>query len=286
MPSRLWLATFLLFLPLAAADAADSPLLDVVSREPSPRVALRSLGRLDPEADWTYVVIHGLGGSAAGDRFELLCEAIGSQFPTANVLLVDWSPVATQRTRGLLLPWPVAVQIPAVAEDAARLLAEASLNTRRATLVGESFGNYVGAGIASRLGGVERMLAFNPASELGGFAPPDLRRCASVAWSFHTRSPYDTLRDIAHHGLWLEAAAASPLDAHVRGVQWLAERLLARDAGCLTMEKPLPAAEEGHFRAQAGARGRDCPYSNSAAAPGCRTIKEDCADVQPKAKRF
>jgi hypothetical protein len=201
---------------------------------------------------WTYVITHGMGGTAADDRFHRLAAAIGQSVPRANVLMLDWSEPASARINGFPNPWKVAGSIDAVGDQAAAVLRQAKLDPARTTLIGESFGNWVNARIASQLDGVHGMLAFNPATAAGGYAPADLRRHSQIAWSFHSYSAYDTNREIAHGDFLLQTPAdADDLQQHVWGIAWLTDRVAAGDTSWLKMNKPLPARKAAHFRALA-----------------------------------
>jgi pimeloyl-ACP methyl ester carboxylesterase len=208
--------------------------------------------------EWTFIICHGLGGMEPGDRFEHLGAEIKRRIPDANVLLVDWTPTATQTNAfGLPQVWKTARQINTVAADAARSLAELRIDPRRTTLIGESFGAYVAGRIGIALGGVEHLLAFNPANEAGGYAPLDLRLAARQTWSFHTYSVYDTTQEIAHADFFLETpAGADPTAQHTYGIVWLAERIASGDLLWLRLEKTVPTAKLNAFRGEAHLDGR------------------------------
>lgn len=212
---------------------------------------LRSLGPLQMDAEWTFFVTHGMCGTTAGDRFERLCTAIKQQFPRSNVVLVDWS-VKSNVGSGYTKAFCVAQNIDSVAAATAAEIEALSIDPWRSTMIGESFGNYVNARVAQQLGGVEHLLAFNPASELGGYRPPNLRKVAGVSCSFHTWSIYDTKLSIAHHELFLEAPEkSSAFEQHTHGIKWLAERVEAGDNGWLMMTHPLPTRDADQFQAVA-----------------------------------
>lgn len=241
----------------SSALAAEPPLawemLDTASE--GKLVQVRAAGGLVADPEWTYVVCHGMWGTQAGDRFERLGAAIKRQFPQSNVLLLDWTKSASAGG-GIFMAWRVAKNIDPVADEAAARLKGLPLDPARTTLIGESFGNYVNARAAKQLGGVGRILAFNPASELGGYTPPDLKAAAAAAWSFHSWSAYDTSRQIAHRELFLETAAgASELAQHMHGIAWLSERLEAGDQSWLLAEQPVPEGKAGCYCAVAGLRG-------------------------------
>jgi len=211
-------------------------------------VRIRSLGEFSSDAARTYLVCHGVGGTSEGDRFEQLCRAIKAHYPQANVLLLDWSGASQHKVLGLPNPWQVAKEIKPVASQATSVLRDLKLDPARVTAIGESFGVYVIAELAVELGGVEHILAFNPASELAGYTPADLRKCAKRTWSFHTYSPFDTTIEIAHGDFFLQTPANADHTAqHTHGITWLAERV-ASDSSWLRLEKTLPPAKANAFR--------------------------------------
>jgi hypothetical protein len=191
----------------------------------------------------TFVLTHGMGGTAAGDRFHQLADAICNAVPDSNVLIIDWSK-QSWRTRGYFetpSPWDVAPNIDPVAMEAVELLKALQVDPARTTFIGESFGNCVNARIAETLGGRGRILAFNPPNDLAGYKTPDLRFCSDVAWSFQTYSLCDCQSPIADVGFFLETPAdAMVKDQHVFGVAWLAARVQSGDLTWLFPELILP----------------------------------------------
>ena len=245
----------------APSRASESELLSSIAWEFLPAsdeqnlVQVRVAGGLVTKPEWTYVICHGMWGTTAGDRFERLCAAIKRQLPQCNVVLLDWS-AASKSGGGMFMAWRVAKNIDPVADAAAEQLKAMSLHRARTTLIGESFGNYVNARLARQLGGCERILAFNPASELGGYTPSDLKAAAQTAWSFHTWSVFDTSRSIAHRELLLETpAGACELAQHMHGITWLSERLEAGDRSWLAAEQQIPECKRGFYPAVAGLDG-------------------------------
>jgi hypothetical protein len=231
--------------PLGKA-AADEKLVRIAVLSPQQR-----------RAEWFYVITHGMGGTAADDRFHRLAESISRCSPQACVLRIDWSETASATSGNWPNPWKVAASIDRIGDLAARLLIEHQLDPARATLIGESFGNWVNARVARRLGNVQGILAFNPASEAGGYAPPDLRLHAQCSWSFHTHSAFDTTREIAAADFLLQTPAeATHWQRHVWGIAWLTLRLQDRDLAWLTFDKRLPARKSGRYTALAAADGQ------------------------------
>ncbi len=217
-------------------------------KQSSNLVELRDEKPWNAAATQTFVISPGLGGCCVDDRFARLAAAISAQFPDANVVRVDWSQTACQRRFGILSPWKVAANIDDVAAEAAGELRERDIVPSTVTLIGESFGNYVNYKIATALGGVKHVLAFNPASEFGGYKPPDLKRCASQTWSFHTYSPYDTSVELAHSELFLETPTDSDCVAqHTFGIVWLAQQVDREDFSWLLLKQTLPARKNGAY---------------------------------------
>jgi hypothetical protein len=221
-----------------------TPLL--ASKELTPPVRLWTVGSRNERA---FVITHGMGGTAADDRFHKLAAVIAKLFPDACVIRVDWCERASVKFYGLPNVLQVAASIDEVGDQAALLLQQEKIDPQHATFIGESFGNWVNARIAQKLGGVHGILALNPANE-AGYPLPDLRRHTQRSWSFHTYSAFDTTSEIAANDCWLQTPAqATQWGQHVAGIHWLTARLEAGDTTWLQMDKLLPVRRPGHFQA-------------------------------------
>jgi pimeloyl-ACP methyl ester carboxylesterase len=197
----------------------------------------------------TFIITHGMGGTAADDRFHKLAALIAKLFPDACVIRVDWCELASAKIYGVPNVLQVAASIDEVGDQAALLLQQEKIDPHRAICIGESFGNWVNARIAAKLGGVQGILAMNPANE-AAYPLPDLRRHAQRSWSFHTYSAFDTTCEIAENDFWLQTPArTNHLGQHTAGIQWLSARLEAGDASWLQMDKVQPSRREGCFQA-------------------------------------
>jgi pimeloyl-ACP methyl ester carboxylesterase len=195
-----------------------------------------------------FVITHGMGGTTIGDRFHVLAAAIQEKLPRAQVMIVDWTDASSARVGFVFCPWKVARRIDAIGAEAARQMTELGVDPNRVTLIGESFGNCVNAEIARKLGGVRRILAFNPANELAGYPTPDLRECAQVSWSFHTFSVFDSLQDVSHATILMGTSPdLTDWQKHVAGIGWLTSRLLANDCSWLLTEKVISGRASDHF---------------------------------------
>lgn len=228
---------------LEAKWAADDS-FRTLKCNPQPESALiRSVGEPLSDATWNFVIAHGLGGTIPGDRFCQLALEIKRTNPDANVLLIDWSSTATQTSYGFPRVWHIAGCLDAIAADAATGLSSLKFDPDHTTLIGESFGVYVQGQIARALGGVRHILAFNPASEAGGYEPVDLCKYSQRAWSFHTFCGYDTTRQIAHADFLLETPEKASLVAqHTHGIPWLTRLLRADDLSWLMLNKSVSPA--------------------------------------------
>jgi hypothetical protein len=211
---------------------------------------------IDPGARF-YLVTHGMNGVCLGDRFHTLAETISAFLPQANVVMVDWSDAARSRWLGLNLPFVVALKVDAVGDEASEMLCNLGFDAANATLIGESFGNYVNAKIASNFGHVDRMLAMNPASEVGGYPIPDLRQCSRRSYSFHTYSFFDTRVSLAHTSVFLETPPeATGIEQHTAGIARLTATIGEGSGGWL--DANFVAADESreHFKVRATLDGR------------------------------
>ena len=203
-----------------------------------------SIGQIAKEPDWSYIITHGMGGTTDGDRFERLGKAIKLACPHSNVYLVDWTAAA----KGSPWPWVVARSIGRVAFGAYEELTRLGVDPQRLTMIGESFGNHVNLRVAAKFGQVARMLALNPANELGGGGPLDLTKHSGTSWAFHSQSPFDTHRQVAHRGILLHAAAdSSAREQHSYGAKWLRQTLAGGERDWLDLERYIPAAPQGMF---------------------------------------
>ncbi len=237
--------------------------LDSKQIEDSSLVKIRSFG-VASHSDHTrwFVITHGMYGTQRHDRFHQLAEKLVSVFPDSRVVLVDWSQASTPKTSwlGIPNPHPVANRINPVAAQAATKLNQLGIQTRKATLIGESFGNWVNAEIARHLGKVDRIVAMNPASELGGYSPPDLRPLSTTSWSFHSDSVFDTLMPIGNLNILLESIdGTSDLSKHTAGIRRLTGRLRAGDKSWLTATDQDGGPNRRRFTARATVEGQLLP---------------------------
>jgi pimeloyl-ACP methyl ester carboxylesterase len=138
---------------------------------------------IDPTLS-TWLIIHGWNSDPT--QFAELATAIETRRPADQVLVLDWRTAAAGA-----FPFAVEARIPLVATWAATALAEyfagSSLN-----VVGHSFGSYVAGEIAERIsGGVNTIVALDPATDVpGGYDPDavggvDFAQQSQFSWAFH-----------------------------------------------------------------------------------------------------
>lgn len=204
-----------------------------------------------------YVICHGMDGTVAEDRFERLAQKLAQHHPDALVAQVDWSTLSKAQYLGLSNPWLVARRIPSVADACHEFFALWELTPEQWVFVGESFGNNVNARLSESLGNQSTLIAFNPASDLGGGGCLDLRKCSLRSFAFQTDSTYDTLRSVAHRDVFLVASDGSnDLEKHTCGIQWLVDQLETTSMDLFERLEQLPLTDAQFFTATVDASGR------------------------------
>ncbi|HEV8290994.1 MAG TPA: DVUA0089 family protein, partial [Tepidisphaeraceae bacterium] len=160
------------------------------SANPQPIIA-------DP-AQQTWIVIHGRSSSrysAPTPNIPRLASAILSRRPNDQVLTLDWSGPATPQSGFLFLEedW-----IQPVAAWAASALLAYGLSASNINLVGHSWGGNMTDELAERLGGVNTIVAIDPAKDGGGtynpnanFGTPSAQinfaAHSQFSWAFYSR---------------------------------------------------------------------------------------------------
>jgi hypothetical protein len=222
-----------------------------------PVVDLIAVGSVKPGAEQTFVIVHGMGGTVAGDRFHGLAGAIKKRLPAANVYRLDWSVGASRKLRyGLPDPWAAARSINRAGDAASERLSQQHVAPSSVTLIGESFGVYVNHRIVKQFGKVRRVLAFNPASEMGGYFPPSLQQDAERVCVFTTLSGFDTWRYLADSAVRLMTGPQVDVFAqHRYGIQWLHRLLDAGNLSWLELAHTLNLANHEHLSGSVGANG-------------------------------
>ncbi len=204
-----------------------------------------------------YVICHGMDGTVSQDRFEQLAKNLAQRHPDAAVAQIDWSSLSKAKCLSLPVPWTVAHRIPSVAEACYEVIVDWRLTSEQWVFVGESFGNNVNALLSERLGNQSTLVAFNPASDLGGGGCLDLRKCSLRSYAFQTDSTYDTWRSVAHRDVFLVAAdSSSDLEKHTYGVQWFVDQLEALSLDVFDILEQLPLTDSQLFTASIDASGQ------------------------------
>jgi murein DD-endopeptidase MepM/ murein hydrolase activator NlpD len=142
----------------------------------------------------TWIVTHGWKGSPDDKAIKLLADTIKGYQTGDQVLFLDWSQPA-QGDLTIAASW-----IPSVAKFAVDKLTEWNISKSNINLVGHSLGTFVSYEIAKKIGGVSRLIALDPASDLlvglastilggltGGYNPADVNfsKYSEWSWSFY-----------------------------------------------------------------------------------------------------
>lgn len=116
----------------------------------------------------TIIVIHGWKSSSEAENIKELLKASASQYPGRQVLAIDWGETVNglrvaQDDRDLLIPFHTARSITPIASWAKRTLENLGLASSQISLFGHSLGSYVSAEIGRLFGGVNTLVALDPA---------------------------------------------------------------------------------------------------------------------------
>ena len=155
---------------------------------------VQSPGYIEPSKE-TWLVIHGLDGEAG--HFRDLAGAIeeydgiwsGGNY---QVLTVDWSAA---RVGGLAYLDDAASWIDTVAEAIKNTINSWGISRSNINLVGHSLGAYVAYEVSERLGGINKLVALNPATTtLGGYnhSQVNFRRYTNWSWAFWHNNATDS----------------------------------------------------------------------------------------------
>jgi hypothetical protein len=197
----------------------------------------------------TYIVSHGLGGSAC--RFIALAVSILECDPTANVLMVDWSDEAYRPLPliGLSNPIPVGKNVNPTGDALAAILEMLpGFDPSKTVYIGESFGDYLNNWAARDIflmTGVKsgKILAFDPAANFTipffniniPYAPPDLTQYFNTSVAAYTNSFFDYKKIKANANLPVPDQPSGWVQQHTFGVQWLAKELQGGDCSLLNL---------------------------------------------------
>lgn len=136
---------------------------------------------IDPSKN-TWLVIHGMvvnppQGDILDERKDTreLAKAVDNYSQDDQVLVLDWrsaaySPGATYGSvKAAPNPFIGASWIDTVADWTANKLKQLGISPSNINLVGHSLGTYVAARIADKLGGINDLIALDPATDFGGY---------------------------------------------------------------------------------------------------------------------
>ncbi|MBF2017648.1 MAG: VCBS repeat-containing protein [Rivularia sp. T60_A2020_040] len=192
----------------------------------------------------TWLIIHGMNGKPysgdMSDDVQLLASAIDGYEPGDQVFALDWSQAAFSNSMLFGAPNPNfgATWIETVAGWATDKLTSWGISGSNINLAGHSLGAYVAAEIAERIvGGVNRLLAFDPASSnlgLGGYDANSVNFSAHSQWSWAFYTSY-----LGNSGRAMTADDTftmwtnwpnKPIDDHGNGMDLFASMLTRNDS--------------------------------------------------------
>jgi pimeloyl-ACP methyl ester carboxylesterase len=133
----------------------------------------------------TWVIIHGFDNNYDDDKSKYLAEAIGDYQEEDQVLILDWGSAAKDTKSYLTATsW-----IESVADAAKKKLRdEWGIASDNINLVGHSLGSYVAWETAQKIGGVNKLIALDPATNtlgnLGGYKEGDVNFLNHSKWSW------------------------------------------------------------------------------------------------------
>lgn len=118
----------------------------------------------------TWIVVHGNANNSDTPTIKNLAESLKSNDPNTQVLLLDWGSAANYDNGS----WNANLDkstdwIQPVADTATTLINNLGLSTWNLNFVGHSLGTYVSWEIANRMGGINRLVALDPAADFPGW---------------------------------------------------------------------------------------------------------------------
>ena len=149
---------------------------------------------IDPSSARTWILIHGLADSAASwtghidEQTPIIVDEIRNFYGNDQILVIDWSTAADG---GFIDRYPVDVEarIPTVAAWLNSQLGASGLGFSGASieLIGHSFGAYVADEFAELMGGVDTIVALDPATNVSlPLIPDEYNSVARVDFDAHS----------------------------------------------------------------------------------------------------
>jgi pimeloyl-ACP methyl ester carboxylesterase len=140
----------------------------------------------------TWVVIHGMNSSPGADNIKALSQAIGDYKTDDQVLVLDWSAEAFSDSQLFGLPNPKfgASWISTVADwTKKKLVDEWKILPENINFAGHSLGSYLAWETAKDIGGVNNLIALDPARTTNGGYPSEdkvnFSDYSKWAWAFY-----------------------------------------------------------------------------------------------------
>ena len=151
----------------------------------------------------TWIVVHGNASNSDEitidgeiNNIRNLAESLESNDPNTQVLLLDWRSAANN-TGGIKGLDKSTSWIPSVADTATTLINNLGLSPWNLNFVGHSLGTYVSWEIANRMGGINRLVALDPAADVPGWYDTnniDFSQPSDWSWAFYGSAAGSTTR--------------------------------------------------------------------------------------------
>jgi pimeloyl-ACP methyl ester carboxylesterase len=164
----------------------------------------------------TWVIIHGWNGEAGSfkDLGKAIEEYDGYQIGD-QVLTLDWDAARTGKTSlNAAASW-----ITTVGEKAAETLNKWGISPSNINLVGHSLGAYVAYEVSEKLGGINKLVALDPATTtIGGYSKKDqvnFSQYSNWSWGFYASSlGSEDQAQTADESFRVDFSGATPDSAH------------------------------------------------------------------------
>ncbi|MCU0569606.1 MAG: LysM peptidoglycan-binding domain-containing protein [Oculatellaceae cyanobacterium Prado106] len=182
---------------------------------------LRRIGDNKIENKPTWIVIHGMDSSPSGE-IDNLAKAIDEyrRDDQLQVLTLDWS----QAAKSNVIPAIGGSWIPAVANFVVETLKSWNIPSSSVSVAGHSLGAFVGYEIAKQFGGIDKLVALDPATTtLWGYSGDDTANFSQYSkwsWGFYSSLLGDEERTrTAHESFKLEFPWTNFSEGHGAGVK-------------------------------------------------------------------
>ncbi|NES08230.1 MAG: alpha/beta fold hydrolase [Okeania sp. SIO2F4] len=222
----------------------------------------------------TWIVIHGWNNSAADSS--QLAAAIERNDNSNQVLTLDWSGMAGTGEDSYLDLHDAAVWIEEVAEAVVEQLNKWGFDRNKINLAGHSLGAYVAYEISEQLGGINNLVALDPAlSTEGGYSIDEVDFSSYSRWSWSLESSWlgnDNIARTADESFRVDFGLANFVKAHGA----------VKDVWRYMLDNPRGAISQYFGLEDMNQYGKGKPWSMSLDAAGFGSDWEATIDVRDR----